>query len=142
MSEFDLGRVMAALREEESRAVTPPRVEAAVMGAFDTSSQMRVASGPVWRWPVAAAAALLLAVGLGYLGGALRDASLGPASPGPRLLLVGAPILEHESVRIVRMRMPAAVLSRMGLRSTAAPAESIDVDVIVGEDGVARAVRF
>jgi hypothetical protein len=133
---------MAALREEESRAMTPPRVDEAVIRAFTTSGHLKTPPTRIWAWPLAAAAAIVLAVGLGRLGQTLRDVSVANRASAPRLVLVGAPILQDEPVRVVRMRMPAAVLMNMGMRSTAAPGESIDVDVIVGEDGVARAVRF
>ena len=39
--------------------------------------------------------------------------------------------------------MPAATLSGLGVRTTASdPADAVDVDVVIGEDGVARAIRF
>ena len=148
----DLQRVMAALRDEESQVVTPPHLEASVLAAWDASRPSR-AAGVVGRFDAprvrlvqygaAVAAGLLLAVGLGELGVGLRKASM----PAPRregtLLLVGGPILEGENVRVVRMRMPASRLLNLGFRSTAgAPSDPIDVDLIVGEDGVARAIQF
>jgi hypothetical protein len=58
------------------------------------------------------------------------------------LLLIGEPILQGEPVRMVRMRVPAATLTGLGVRPvTGTPGEHVDVDVIVGEDGVARAIR-
>jgi hypothetical protein len=40
------------------------------------------------------------------------------------------------------MRVPASTLTGLGVLSiTGSPGEHIDVDVIVGEDGVARAIR-
>jgi hypothetical protein len=87
---------------------------------------------------------VVLTVTLGRLGQELRDGALtGGAPEAATLLLVGEPILEGELVRVVRMRMPAATLANLGMRSTLnGPAASVDVDVIVGEDGVARAIRF
>jgi hypothetical protein len=58
-------------------------------------------------------------------------------------MLVGAPILAGEPVRVVRMRVPASTLTTLGVRSLAGEfADAVDVDVIVGEDGVARAIRL
>jgi hypothetical protein len=57
------------------------------------------------------------------------------------LLIVGEPISEGEQVRVVRMRVPAATLTGLGVRPTAADVAHVDVDVIVGEDGIARAIR-
>jgi hypothetical protein len=89
------------------------------------------------------AAGVVLTVTLGRLGQELRDAEVTLVEPPPtRLLLVGEPILDGEAVRVVRMRLPAATLSNLGMRSTAGhPADAVDVDVIVGEDGVARGIR-
>jgi hypothetical protein len=62
------------------------------------------------------------------------------------VVLIGPPTMTDESVRVVRMRVPGSTLSAMGI-SPAATARidrggPIDLDVLVGEDGVARAVRF
>jgi hypothetical protein len=147
----DLQRVMAALRDDESRVTAPSHLEASVLAAWDASRPSRAArvgrfAAPrmrLVRYGAAAAAGLLLAVGLGELGGGLREASIAPPPSQDTLLLVGGPILEGETVRVVRMRMPAARLLSLGFRSTAAaPSDPIDVDVIVGEDGVARAIQF
>jgi antitoxin component of MazEF toxin-antitoxin module len=40
------------------------------------------------------------------------------------------------------MRVPASVLHALGVTSTAALEDDVDVDVIVGEDGVARALSL
>ena len=89
------------------------------------------------------AAAAALAVGLGVLGEHLRTEQLIvpslAAEASSSVILVGEPLLEGEQIRLVRMRMPASALHALGVISTAA---DVDVDVIVGEDGVARALRL
>jgi hypothetical protein len=57
------------------------------------------------------------------------------------LVLVGEPLIAGENVRIVRMRVAAARLAAIGVRFAATPDEDVAVEVMVGEDGVARAVR-
>jgi hypothetical protein len=94
----------------------------------------------------AAAAAAVIVFSLTVLGGRLR-VGLGPAVPrgasAGALVLVGEPILAGEPVRVVRMRVPASTLAGLGVRSLAGEfADAVDVDVIVGEDGVARAIRL
>jgi hypothetical protein len=43
---------------------------------------------------------------------------------------------------MVRMRVPASTLAGLGVRTISTePGAQVDVDVIVGEDGVARAIR-
>jgi hypothetical protein len=54
---------------------------------------------------------------------------------------MGEPVREGEQIRLVRMRMPASALHTLGVTLPGALAD-VDVDVIVGEDGVARAVRL
>jgi hypothetical protein len=56
------------------------------------------------------------------------------------LVLVGQPIAEGEVVHVVRMRVTRASLRVFGV-SNASSAEMVDIDVVVGEDGVARGVR-
>jgi len=56
------------------------------------------------------------------------------------VILVGERLRDGEEIRLVRMRMPASTLHALGVTSIAA--RDVDVDVIVGEDGVARALRL
>jgi hypothetical protein len=50
-----------------------------------------------------------------------------------------------EPIRVVRMRVARSVLGELGIPSPAtqgtAYVETVDIDVLVGEDGVARGVR-
>ena len=66
--------------------------------------------------------------------------------PGPMpatLVLVGEPLAVNEPVRVIRMRVAGSALSSFGIRTLSAePPETVDLDLIVGEDGVARAVRL
>jgi hypothetical protein len=57
------------------------------------------------------------------------------------LVLVGQPIADGEVVHVVRMRVTRASLRVFGV-SGPSPAEMVDIDVVVGEDGVARGVRL
>ena len=92
------------------------------------------------------AAAAVLAVSLSVLGGWLRSAAVvAPsfaAETSPTVILVGEPVLDGEQIRRVRMRVPASALHALGVTSTAARDDDVDVDVIVGEDGVARALSL
>jgi len=58
------------------------------------------------------------------------------------VILVGEPVRDGEQIRLVRMRMPASALHTLGVTSTAALQGDVDIDVIVGEDGVARALSL
>jgi len=140
------------LREDEAEVEAPARVRSAVLAAWDAQRDSYVVPGfsrtdnkktGFWRGAAALAAGVVLAVALTRLGGALQSgiAPL-PQESTATLHLVGEPIGDGEAVRVVRMRMAPAMLASLGIRSTAGElVESVDVDVIVGEDGVARAVR-
>jgi hypothetical protein len=146
----DMTKALDALRQAESHVAAPPRLEKAVLAAWDRAHARRAAAKArmLWRRVAAIAAMLTIAAGLGQLGLQLQRSAQTtqtdsqPPDGSRTLLLVGEPILQGEPVRVVRMRVPAATLSELGVR----PAEGdvaahVDVDVIVGEDGIARAIR-
>ena len=145
-----LDRQLRALRDAEAQTTAPAHLERAVLAAWDAEHRQQPprssSSWAVWRGMTAAAAAVTLAFTLAVLGGRLRAGLDGAASAPqgtPTLLLVGEPILAGEPVRVVRMRVPTSSLAALGVRSLAGEfADAIDVDVIVGEDGVARAIKL
>ena len=142
----ELAAALDDLREDVARVETPAHVEAAVLAAWDRSHAARIGSRARnrLRQAGAVAAAALIAVGLGQLGRQLhRAAQTSSEADGSRtLLVVGEPILRGEPVRVVRMRVPASTLTGLGVRpATGNAAAYVDVDVLVGEDGVARAIR-
>jgi hypothetical protein len=134
------------LRREVATMETPQHVQTAVLAAWDNAHRHTTAiPRGRWRELAAVAAAVTIATCLTQLARQL-DRLAQPASKelvdSRTLLLVGEPILQGEPVRMVRMRVPVSTLAGLGVRPiTGTPAEHIDVDVIVGEDGVARAIR-
>ena len=70
---------------------------------------------------------------------------LKPDATYTTVAVVGGPLMADEPIRVVRMRVARSVLGELGIPSPtqrgAAPPETVDIDVLVGEDGVARAVR-
>ena len=143
---YSLADALEELRRDEAAIETPGHVEVAVLAAWD-KIHADSARRPhrLWRNVAAVAAAVTIAIGLAQLGQQLQRLTqpvTQQAQNSGTLLLVGEPILQGEPVRMVRMRVPAATLSGLGVRPvTGSPGEHIDVDVIVGEDGVARAIR-
>jgi hypothetical protein len=72
--------------------------------------------------------------------GARRAAAPGPASRA--VVLVGSPITPGEPIHLVRMRVARETLLEMGLRPVSGTGdEPVDVEMLVGEDGVARGLR-
>jgi hypothetical protein len=143
-----LADLLRQLREDETRVEPPPELRDAVMDAWNSAPpDSGVVSGfsrtGIWREVAALAAGVVLVVGLTRLGRELQSGvAPPPAATTATLHLIGEPFLEGEPMRVVRMRVPASTLASLGLRSMAGElAETVDVDVMVGEDGVARAIR-
>ena len=164
-SEIEHLDLALALRRLADASEPPPidaRREAALMAAFD-AAQIEV---PVRRlyWGfagLAAAAAVLIAVTLpGRAGrhgypfdgpatqqGAPPSSSRGvqpdPLPPMEFVLVPGAAALPPmESGSLVRMDIPVSMLPSLGLTPPAAPVTAVRADVIVGQDGLKRAVRL
>ena len=152
-----LARTMRALAESEAAVETPSRVEAAVMARWD-ASRRRLAKADQSRASrfvhgAATAAGITLIGALAWQRVAEKPSVVQTVSPPPptavnqssagryqTVAVVGGPLMSGEPVRIVRMRVARSVLSELGIPSSAL-ADTVDIDVLVGEDGVARGVR-
>lgn len=150
-------RCRAALRHQERltrglhdlAASAPDGVsdaaEAALMAAFDAHAANRRTP---WRTIAGtAAAAVLLAATIIF---ALRDFERvqqriePPAAPSAFVPWPGADTLPaFESGEIVRTELPVSVLPLLGIQpATAVRSETVPADVLIGQDGLARAVRL
>lgn len=155
-----LTRSLQRLAEIEAASETSSRVETAVMARWDAEHDPRVRSQS--RARRIARVVTAVAAGVTLLGaltwprsardreGALKPNTtdlvrLKPDTTYTTVAVVGGPLMADEPVRVVRMRVARSVLGELGVPSPAqrgaAPAETVDIDVLVGEDGVARGVR-
>jgi len=143
-----LSALLDALRHSQSDDSAPRHVESAVMKAWDAAHAPAVSNVRVTAasWVASLAAAAVLAISLTVVGGRLRSAAIVTpaiaAETSPTVILVGEPVRDGEQIRLVRMRMPASALHALGVTSTGALEDDVDIDVIVGEDGVARALSL
>jgi hypothetical protein len=66
------------------------------------------------------------------------------AEPAPfQALYPGDPLADLDAVHVVRVSVPRSSLFALGLESRAGtPDDAVEMDAMVGPDGVARAVRF
>ena len=151
-----LTAALRALAEDDLRSGTSPAVEARLLGEVRSIGRARRLRG--YASAVALAAVLVLAVA----GVLWRAATRAPAGPPPDtrveeprrevataffpLLYSGIPFTDGQ---IVRMEVPRTALASFGLASPDADVlaggslpRSVLADVLVGEDGLARAVRF
>ena len=152
--------MVQALAEVEAAAETPSRVESAVMAHWDAAHAPRTRSrtSRFVRGAATTAAGITLVGALAWQHGASEPAVVHNTSPDPApgaatenpaayttVAVVGEPLQAGEPIRVVRMRVARAVLGELGIssasRADSAEANSVDIDVLVGEDGVARGVR-
>ena len=159
-SPFDHDAVDAAwttLVRDDAASTPPAELEARVFAAVHASDALLPRS-PRWVWPSVAMAAAAVAIAIvlgrgpdrgeprsGAAGGIdvdmTEEAPLANTVPAP-LITLAEPLASAESLQIVRVRMPRAALGFLGI-ALAAPdtATLVEVDVLVGHDGVARDIR-
>jgi hypothetical protein len=157
-SQERLARSLQMLAEIEAGSETPSRVESVVMARWDAVQKRRVPSRTrrVVRVATAMAAGITIFGALAWHNLTVRlkpdttsTVRLKPdtttKSQYTTVAVVGGPLMADEPIRVVRMRVARSVLGELGIPSPAqrgaAPAATVDIDVLVGEDGVARGVR-
>ena len=153
-----LAQSLQMLAEIEAGNETPSRVETVVMARWDAMQKRRVPSRTkrVVRVATAMAAGITIFGALAWHNLTVRlkpdttaTVRLKPdtttESQYTTVAVVGGPLMADEPIRVVRMRVARSVLGELGIPSPAqrgaAPAATVDIDVLVGEDGVARGVR-
>jgi hypothetical protein len=148
LDDTPLARTMKALAEIEAAIETPPRVEAAVMAQWDarrSRTTARLRTSRVVRGTMTAAAGITL-VGALVSQRSVNETASAPDDGGYQTVaVVGGPLMANEPIRVVRMRVERSALGELGIPSPArqgpAHTQTVDIDVLVGEDGVARGVR-
>ena len=157
-SQERLAQSLQMLAEIEAGNETPSRVETVVMARWDAMQKRRVPSRTkrVVRVATAMAAGITIFGALAWHNLTVRlkpdttaTVRLKPdtttESQYTTVAVVGGPLMADEPIRVVRMRVARSVLGELGIPSPAqrgaAPAATVDIDVLVGEDGVARGVR-
>jgi predicted anti-sigma-YlaC factor YlaD len=137
-----LQAALAAWAAEEANLGAPPRVEKALRAAF----RQQARSG--WRRPLAvwigvAAAAAVAAVAIVPRLGMTPSAARTPAVAETVVTapLFADPLEEGEAGEVVRVSLPASALHAMGVDvADESLGDTVEADVVLGADGVARAV--
>jgi hypothetical protein len=143
-----LAQSLQTLAEIESANQTSTRVESAVMARWDAEHdprhRMRTRTRRIVRVATSVAAGITFFSVLAWQRGA-NDVRRKPDATYTTVAVVGGPLTADEPIRVVRMRVARSVLGELGIPSPAqrgaAQPETVDIDVLVGEDGVARGVR-
>ena len=145
------------LAAADAHVVAPATLKTAVLHAWD--EQRRDAAGPERirqvRWPTAAAcvlvpAAAALVIAIASLARdpaavpAARDfaARGGPPPINTGYVIVPEPFTDPAALHVVRVRMARMALATLGMPIADPDAEGlVDVEILVGDDGVARSIR-
>lgn len=142
-----LSEALSDLADSAGLTSAPPHIEERVLAAFRARSRRSRSMHPAW---LAAAAAVLIVIGLA----AFRDRkapvphrAVPVAMENPFHVLAPGTAIEPEGFApVIRMRLPRRELRRIGLAAwepaPGAGTGSLEVDVLVGRDGVAKAVRL
>jgi hypothetical protein len=142
-------RVIRSQRDGEIRVIRGQR-----------DGEIRGLRSAAWLSGLAAAAALLIAIGLRPAGparpgppdggSAVREAATNtrsggtqPGGAGEFIPWPGASTLPPlESGELVRMQLPVTMLPTLGIAPPASHVTAVTADIVVGQDGLARAVRL
>ena len=160
--------LLAGLRAVSSayqRVGAPGRVETGLRAAFRGQMGVKsaVSSRSAWRLvlPWAAAAAAVVVLALFLVRGPRSNAAPNPARRGAEMAMVvnsseaqsdddgfialpnAGKLADTEDVNLVRVEVPRSAMLALGLEVSAERAsELVQADVMIGPDGLARAVRF
>jgi hypothetical protein len=144
--------LLGALRRLADETIVPPADparEAALLTAFDSARQQPPRSRGTWWWMAGlatAAAALLIGAGIEPYRGRPGKVHLLPS----HLVVVGEfvpwpgarDLPPLESGELLRVDLPVSMLPALGMAPPATHGTQVKADVIIGQDGLARAVRL
>lgn len=147
---------LRAMAEADANLTAPPRVEQALMKAWDTRTQRPSSArdGNRGVWALALAACCLLAVGLWTRwapgNGGFKSSSGSRAEPTHAIAAERDTSYDEmawldtnqASLQMVRLRVAVATLAEQGyaLRDPTGDG-TVEIEMIVGPDGAARSVR-
>jgi hypothetical protein len=160
VEDLDLALALRRLADTSEPPPIDPRREAALMAAFDAAHLHAPVRRPYWGLAgLAAAAAVLIAVLVPIRAGRgghpsgdsavhkplllqSRPVQLEMAPPEFVLVPGAAALPAMESGSLVRMDVPVSMLPSLGLTPPAGSGAVVKADLIVGQDGLTRAVRL
>jgi hypothetical protein len=140
-------RALAADDAANDEPQVPVHVDAAVMAAWDASRPRQAPMAPrAWvPWAAACAAIVVAAVLITWKTSNTAALSRIAAAPAPLIdqELVLVPEFDRAGpLMLMRVRMTRREFSRLGVAISNPDGDGlVDVEVLVGEDGVARSIR-
>jgi anti-sigma-K factor RskA len=152
---MNLDDQLKALGETERMVEAPAHLESRLLEAFDEGQRSEVRSQRAGqkagqRSSGQRYAALALAAGIVvgvassivYFNRPAETPTLQAEPVGESVVFVVGSPGEQETMRAVRIRVSRSALESLGIQTVASEGDSVEVDVLVGEDGVARGVRL
>jgi hypothetical protein len=138
----ELAAGLKALAESTRAAAASPHVEQVVLAAARPSASRRKPQPWAKLLPLAAGLVLMT-------GAALWTARMVPPAPPSPIEPAGfvalpeaAGLPQIESANIVRVSLPVAALPAYGVAVTDLKTESVEAELLVAQDGQARAIRL
>lgn len=157
-AESQLTAHLAAMRMQANAMMPSPALRESLMHEF--GRRQRRTALPAWAWSIAAAAAIVVAIFIGHAAGR-RTRHTARTIPTDSVVMyeVSAdatalsnedfvevpytpPLAPGEMVRVVHTEMHPETLASMGVAVDPAWTDDLPVDMVVGEDGLPRAVRI
>jgi len=160
----ELAAGLRAMADSYRRVEAPARLESRLRTAFRRENgagvEWGVRSGWALALPWAAAVVLVIALAAFMIGGRQPDMARPVEPHGTELAMTvntdaqseyegfialpnAAKLADTEDVNLVRVQVPRSAMIALGLDvSPERASELVDADVILGPDGLARAVRF
>jgi hypothetical protein len=146
-------RRLAELAAAEAGLEAPPRVEAAVLQAFREARTVRGAPlerpasglpllGRGARVLAAAAAALIALMAALALRQEAPAGTEGEAEATFLPLVAGDPWDDVDAVQLVSVEVPRSALASLGWNGSPDAASPVVAELLVGQDGLARGIRF
>lgn len=158
MNEREFEAAYRAFIEQDAQVKAPDRLRIDVMARWDEEPHPRRARAITAsaRGLVAAAVVLIVAGVVGHYGRVRLEvapsqtpagvvdsvSSAGRSASNPLVRLVADPRFETESLQIVRLRLPGASLKPFGIELLNSDQSGlVEVDLLVGDDGLPREIR-
>jgi hypothetical protein len=144
MTELELAKALERLNDTVVVPPADPAREAALMAAFDAAGPRVAPSHARGLWYLTALAAALPVVPAGRSAAPPPSSSRGVQPDVTEFVIVpgaeGLPRMENGT--IVRMDLPVSVLPKLGVIPPAAGRATVRADLVIGQDGLTRAVRL
>lgn len=146
LQERELEAAMAELRRERDAVAAPAGVQISVMAEFRARRNKRMIHDPRAWWTLAAAAVVAIAFLLMPARAPKREPLITESNGYATEFIplrFGRAAEPNEMLQVIRIRLPARELTRLGVPLPPDLARStVKADVLLGEDGVAKAIRF